>query len=80
MIPMTWESYYAYSKWWVVKIRERSGVLSVFIIFQIPWRELGSRPDEGSSKKITFDFPIKAFAKESFLLFPPERFLTNFPF
>lgn len=49
-------------------------------MFQTPCLELGSKPEDGSSKKIIFDFPIKALAKDSFLLFPPDRFLTYFPF
>lgn len=46
----------------------------------MPCRDFGSNPDDGSSRKIILDFPIKAFARETFLLFPPDKFLTNFPF
>ncbi len=46
----------------------------------MPCLDVGSKPEEGSSKNIILDFPIKAFANDTFLLLPPERFLTNFPF
>lgn len=61
-------------------MRHLSGVLIDFIMFQIPCLELGSKPEDGSSRKTILDFPIKAFAKDSFLLFPPDKFLTYFPF
>ena len=51
-----------------------------FITYHIPCLELGSIPEEGSSKNIIFEFPIKAFAKQSFLLFPPDKFLASLPF
>lgn len=61
-------------------MRHLSGVLTDLITFHTPCLELGSRPDDGSSRKITFDLPMRALASDSFLLFPPERFFTNFPF
>ena len=50
------------------------------MMFQTPCLEFGSKPEDGSSRKITLDLPMIALARESFLLFPPERFLTNLPF
>ena len=32
-----------------------------------------SIPEVGSSRRTSFDYPIKAIETESFLLFPPER-------
>lgn len=80
MIPITCESYSASSKWCVVRIKHRSGFLTDLMISQIPCLDLGSSPEEGSSKKITLFLPIRALASETFLLFPPERFLINLPF
>ena len=51
----------------------------VLRISHIPFLEFGSRPDDGSSRKIIFEFPIKALAKQSFLLFPPDKFFANLP-
>ena len=45
----------------------------------IPCLELGSNPDEGSSKNMIFELPINALAKQSFLLFPPDKFFASFP-
>jgi hypothetical protein len=42
--------------------------------------ELGSRPELGSSKKISLDPPIKLLARQSFLLLPPDRFFASLPF
>ena len=41
--------------------------------------ELGSNPELGSSKKTIRDPPIKLLARQSFLLFPPDRFLASLP-
>ena len=80
IIPIDCDSSSASSKWWVVNIKHRSALFTDFIIFHIPCLDLGSNPDDGSSRKMILDFPIKAFARETFLLFPPDKFLTNFPF
>lgn len=37
----------------------------------------GSRPVEGSSKKIMCGFPIKEIATESLLLIPPDKDFAN---
>ena len=50
------------------------------IIPQIDRLEFGSSPEEGSSRNMNLDFPIKAFANESFLLFPPDKFFESFSF
>jgi hypothetical protein len=47
---------------------------------QTPCRDVGSNPEDGSSRNIIFDFPIKELANDNLRLFPPERFFTNFPF
>jgi hypothetical protein len=57
-----------------------SGVRTDLIILHIPCLELGSRPEDGSSRKIILDLPISALANDNLRLFPPDRFLTNFPF
>ena len=55
--------------------------LAIFLrIAQIDCLEFGSRPELGSSKKIIRDPPIRLLARQSFLLFPPDKFLANFPF
>lgn len=35
--------------------------------------EIGSIPDDGSSKNIILEFPIKDIPNDSFLFIPPER-------
>ena len=46
---------------------------------QMAWRELGSSPELGSSRNTIFDPPIKLFARHSFRLFPPDKFLASLP-
>jgi hypothetical protein len=58
---------------------QRFYYLNFFIIPQIDCLELGSRPEEGSSKKTILLPPIKELAKHNFLLFPPDKFLLNLP-
>jgi hypothetical protein len=41
--------------------------------------ELGSNPDDGSSKNKSYEFPIDAQAKQVFLLFPPDNYFAFFP-
>ena len=77
-MPMRWESSSASSRWWVVRRMLRSGDRMALRIAQMDWRELGSRPEDGSSRKMNFDLPIRALASESFLLLPPERFFDSF--
>lgn len=42
-------------------------------MFHISLRCEGSNPELGSSKIITFGFPIKEIAKESLLRIPPDN-------
>jgi hypothetical protein len=49
------------------------------MISQIDYLEFGSKPEDGSSKKMSFDPPISEFARQSFLLLPPDKFLLSFP-
>lgn len=57
-----------------------SGDRIAFNIPQIDCLELGSSPEEGSSRKINLDFPIRALAKDSFLLLPPDKFFESLSF
>ena len=38
---------------------------------------VGSIPDVGSSSSTNLESPINAIASESFLFYPPERFLAR---
>lgn len=79
IIPILCDSYSASSRWCVVRMRHRFYERILFSMSQMPWREFGSSPEVGSSRNIIFEFPINAFAKDSFLLFPPDKFLESFP-
>jgi hypothetical protein len=46
---------------------------------QMIFLELGSNPDDGSSKNKSYEFPIDAQAKQVFLLFPPDNYFAFFP-
>lgn len=40
---------------------------------QICYLDTGSIPAVGSSKNMILEFPVRAIAKDNFLLVPPER-------
>ena len=79
IIAILLDNYSAYYKWWVVKIIQRFSLSIVFKISQIDCLEFGSNPELGSSKNINLDPPIRLFAKHNLRLFPPDKFLANFP-
>jgi len=51
---------------------------SCYKIYHTDLRDNGSSPDVGSSKIINYGFPNTAIAMESFLLLPPDNYLTFF--
>ena len=60
---------------WVVRIiDEFLFLVELEKLFHRYLLEIGSTPDEGSSKNMTLGFPSIAILTTSFLLFPPLRF------
>jgi hypothetical protein len=77
IIPIRSAKISASSRWCVVKIIVFPSPLIFSRIYQIALLEYASIPEVGSSRKITFESPIKLIANDSFLIDPPERVLTN---
>jgi len=77
MMAILSASFSASSRWCVVKtIALLSRTFSN--IFHIYYRDTGSIPEVGSSRKMIFDPPVRAIPRDSFRLLPPLRFLASF--
>jgi hypothetical protein len=69
----------ASSRWWVVRMIDLFSFSIDFKMPQMACLELGSRPELGSSRKMSLEPPMRLFARQSFLLFPPDRLPASFP-
>lgn len=71
------DSIYASSKWCVVKIIELfNRSFNFYNISHTDRRDNGSKPDVGSSNIKIYGLPKRAIATDTFLLLPPDNYLT----
>lgn len=73
------DNYYASSRWCVVRMMDLFSLYMDFNMPQMACLEFGSRPELGSSRNMSLDPPIRLFARQSFLLFPPDKLAASLP-